>query len=91
MCALAAALVVLVSPAAVIAQDDSGPFPVEPAAAAAPAVEVVAAVPGLHEVKVIVDPAGVVPETNEGNNGRVETWEWIGEETHLLFLPVILH
>ncbi len=59
-------------------------------ATATRSLEATVPVPGLHEVKVIVDPADVVLETNEGNNGRVENWEWVGEEAYLLFLPVIL-
>ncbi len=45
-------------------------------ATATRSLAVTLAAPGLHEVKVIVDSAGVVPESNEGNNGRVENWQW---------------
>ncbi|MFN2263295.1 MAG: CARDB domain-containing protein [Anaerolineales bacterium] len=31
---------------------------------------------GLHELIVIVDHTNLIPETNEGNNDRMESWTW---------------
>ena len=41
------------------------------------AVNVKVSSPGNHAVKVEVDNTKVVPESNEGNNIRTETWTWV--------------
>ena len=39
-------------------------------------VAITVTTPGPHGVEVIVDPDEKVPESDEGNNGRAEVWDW---------------